>query len=67
VRSPTDQKKLLTDFSEDLVLYSKWPHLKTFVYCIYNSDDLKDPEGLQQLSGKKDIGGKVFHAEVVLT
>jgi REase_DpnII-MboI len=66
VRSPNDQKQLLSDFAEDLVLYSKWPHLKTFVFCVYNSDDLKDPEALHQLSGRKDMSGKVFHAEIVL-
>lgn len=66
VRSPDDQKQIVKDFSEDLVLYTKWAPLRTLVYVIYNSGDLSDPEALVKLDGRKEIAGKVFHSKMVL-
>ncbi|PKA06420.1 hypothetical protein [Leptospira harrisiae] len=62
-RSESDQEKFLTDFSKDLLLYSKWPNLKYFIFFIYNSHFLKDKDEFQRLSGEK----KVFeNVEIVL-
>jgi len=51
VRRPDDQRRIFEEFSQDLVLYAQWPHLKTLLYLIYNSSDLKDPETLEKLGG----------------
>ena len=66
VRSPDDQAAFLRQFSEDLMLYSKWAPLKTLLYVIYNSGDLRDREALLKLDGRKDINGKVFVTKIVL-
>lgn len=63
---PSDQKRIFEQFSQDLLLYSQWPHLKTLLYLIYNSSDLVDPEALEKLSGEQEINGKRFIVEVIL-
>lgn len=67
VRSPSDQKSIFNDFSQDLVLYASWPPIKTLIYLIYNSSDLRDPEALERLGGPKDINGKKFDVKIVLS
>lgn len=67
VRSPDDQKRLVSEYSQDLVLYTAWPHLKTLIYLVYNSDDLADPEALEKLSGPQEISGKRFESKIVLS
>lgn len=66
VRGPNEQKNLVDDFAKDILLYSKWEHLKVFFYLVYNSDDLRDSEELEQLSGWKEINGKKFKVKVIL-
>lgn len=66
VHGPTDQKRIFEEISQDLILYSKWEHLKTLIVLIYNSDDLRDPESLEKLSGVKEINGKRFEVQIVL-
>ncbi|MCJ7483488.1 MAG: hypothetical protein MUO31_11035 [Thermodesulfovibrionales bacterium] len=66
VRSPDDQKVIFNAFSQDLVLYSAWPHLRKLLYVIYNANDLSDPEALEKLSGPKKISGKEFAVNVIL-
>lgn len=66
VRTPDDQKELVKQFSEDLVLYTKWAPLKTLLYVVFNSSDLADPEALTKLDGKKDILGCVFKSKMIL-
>lgn len=66
VRSPDDQKQIVQQFSEDLMLYAQWKPLKSLLYLVYNSRDLRDPEALLKLDGKKDINGKVFTTKMIL-
>jgi REase_DpnII-MboI len=66
VRGPADQKRIFEEYSQDLLLYAEWAHLKTLIYLIYNSDDLKDPEAFEKLSAAQEIGGKRFDVRVVL-
>ena len=66
VRGPDDQRKIFDDFSQDLVLYAAWSPLKTLLFIIYNSSDLRDPESLERLSGTKEISGKRFNTVIVL-
>lgn len=66
VRSPDDQKTIFDDFSRDVLLYTSWPHLKTLLYVIYNSGDLRDPEALEKLSGPRATNGKEFDVKIVL-
>jgi len=65
-RRPDDNKVFFDAFSKDLVLYSSWAPLKHLFYIIYNHNLLKDPEGLEKLSGKKEISGKKFEVKVIL-
>lgn len=65
-RGPEDQRRIFEEYSQDLVLYAEWPHLKTLIYLIYNSDDLRDPEAFEKLSGSQEIGGRRFAVQVVL-
>ncbi|MGE4299107.1 MAG: hypothetical protein AB7E47_13880 [Desulfovibrionaceae bacterium] len=55
VHGPEDQKRLFEEFSQDLVLYAQWPHLKKLVYLIYNSADLRDAEAFEKLSSTQVI------------
>ena len=66
VRSPSDQKSIFNDFSQDLVLYASWAPIRSLIYLIYNADDLRDPEALERLSGPKKINGKEFDVKVIL-
>lgn len=63
---PEDQKRLFEEYSQDLVLYAQWAPLKTLIYVVYNSADLRDPEALEKLSAEQEIGGKRFSVKVVL-
>lgn len=67
VRSPDDQKKIVSDYSQDLLLYTRWPHLRTLIFLVYNSDDLSDPEALEKLSGKQLINGVEFLSQIILS
>jgi hypothetical protein len=66
VRTSSDQGRLVNEFAQDLLLYSKWHPLRTFIFLIVNSHDLQDPEALQRLSGKQEIAGKRYETYVVL-
>jgi hypothetical protein len=65
-RSPSDQKRIFDEYSQDLVLYAKWPHLKTLIFLIYNSSDLRDPDEFIKLGGMQEIAGRRFNVEIVL-
>ena len=67
VRESGDQKRIFEEYSEDLELYSKWPHLKTIIFLIYNASVLRDPEGLERLSGTQERNGKRFDVRIVLS
>lgn len=67
VHGPDDQKRIFDDFSKDLVLYSSWKPLKTLLFLIYNSADLRDPEALEKLSGIKEINGTRFDTRIILS
>lgn len=66
VHRPDDQKRIFEEYSQDLVLYTKWPYLKTLVFLVYNSGDLRDPEALGKLGGKQDVEGRRFEVRMVL-
>jgi hypothetical protein len=66
VHRPDDQKRIFEEYSQDLVLYAKWPHLKTLVFLIYNSGDLRDAEAFEKLSGSQQVGERKFEVRVVL-
>lgn len=66
VHGPNDQNRIVEEFAQDLVHYSKWHPLKTFVYMIYNSRDLRDPEALEKLGGGHEIAGKKYQTHIVL-
>jgi len=66
VHNSGDQKRILEEYSQDLVLYAEWPHLKTLIYLIYNSADLHDPEAFEKLSSPLEINGKKFDVRIVL-
>lgn len=65
-RGPDDQRRIFEEYSQDLVLYAKWPHLKTLIFMIYNSGDLRDPEAFEKMSGPKEFDGKRFNVRIVL-
>lgn len=66
VRSPDDQKRLFDEYSQDLVLYASWPHLRTLIYLIYNSADLRDAEAFEKLAGSHEVSGRRFVTKIVL-
>lgn len=66
VHGPEDQKRLFEEYSQDLVLYAQWPHLRTLIYLIYNSADLRDAEAFEKLSAVQELGGKRFNVQVIL-
>lgn len=66
VRGPKDQQRLVEEFAQDLLLYAKWPHLRHFIYLVYNSADLRDPEALMRLEGDHDVNGTKYRVYVVL-
>ena len=63
---PNDQKRIFEEYSQDLVLYAKWPHLKTPVFLIFNSGDLKDAEAFEKFSAIHEVNGRRFDVRVVL-
>ena len=65
-RGPRDQVRLVEEFAQDVQLYVKWPHLQYFIYYVYNSGDLRDPEALERLSGDREVEGKRFRVFVIL-
>jgi hypothetical protein len=66
VRSPQNQREFVRQFSEDLVLYTKWAPLKTLLYVVYNSSELPDSEALLKLDGEHIVAGKVFRSKMIL-
>lgn len=66
VRGPNDQNRIVEEFAHDLLLYSKWAPLKTFIYLVVNARDLRDPEALEKLSGAHEVTGKRYQTHVVL-
>lgn len=65
--SQSEQKDILTSLSEKLSRYARWPHLRTLVYVVYNSDKLYDPPGLRLgLEGEKVLAGQRFNVVVAL-
>lgn len=66
VHRPDDQRRLFEEFSQDLLLYVEWPHLRELIYLVYNSADLRDPEALERLAGEQEIQGRRFVAKVIL-
>lgn len=66
VRRPEDQRRVFEEYSQDLLLYARWPHLKNLIYLIYNSGDLLDPEAFEKLSGEHEIDGTRFSVSIVL-
>ncbi len=65
VHSPNEQSRIVREFAEDLLLYSKCPFLAHFIYFVYGADDLNEPELLDQLAGHQEINGKRFKAHIV--
>ncbi|WP_143498933.1 hypothetical protein [Pseudomonas sp. Irchel 3A18] len=66
VHGPEDQKRLFEEYSQDLVLYAQWAPLKTLIYLVYNSADLRDPEAFEKLASEQEINGKRFAVKMVL-
>jgi hypothetical protein len=65
VHGPSDQQRIVDDYSNDLLIYTKWPHLKNFIYLVYNAGDLRDPEALDKLAGPQTISGIAFATYIV--
>jgi DpnII restriction endonuclease len=63
---PKDQTRLVEEFAQDLLLYTKWAPLRSFVYFVYNAGDLRDPEALEELGGETEIRGRKFRTYVIL-
>ena len=66
VHGPDDQKRIVDEYANDLLLYTKWPHLKHFIYLVYNAQDLRDPEALEKLGGPQTIDGIMFTSYIAL-
>jgi hypothetical protein len=65
-RTPNDQQRIIDELAQDLLLCSKWQPLNTFIYMIYNSRDLRDPEALERLDANCEIAGKTYSTHIVL-
>lgn len=65
VRSPGEQARIVKEFAEDLLFYSKCQFLEHFIYFVYGADDLNEPELLDKLQGAQMINGKRFEAYIV--
>lgn len=65
VRSPNEQKSIIKQLSEDMVLYTAWENLRILIFLVYNGDDLSDPESLDDLCGQQRINGREFEVEVI--
>ncbi len=66
VRGPEDQKRVVDEHSQDLVLYAKWEPLRRLILLVYNSSVLRDAEALEQLAGRHEVTGRTFEVDVVL-
>lgn len=66
VRGPDDQRRLVEEYSNDLLLYTKWPSLKHLIFLIYNSQDLRDPEAFEKLEGPQNVNGVEFNVYMAL-
>ncbi len=68
VRGPRDQQRIVEEFAQDLLLYTAWAPLQTFIYMIYNSADLRDPEAVARLQGDGNtlLNGKKYRTSIVL-
>ena len=66
VRGPSDQRRIFEELTQDLTLYTEWPHLKDLYVLIYNSGHLKDPEALLRLNGEKLLNDTSFTVHVLL-
>jgi hypothetical protein len=66
VRGPEDQRRIVEEYSNDLLLYTRWAPLKHLVFMVYNSQDLRDPEGLEKLGGPQNVNGVNFNVYMVL-
>ena len=58
---------MFEEFSQDLVLYAQWVHLRTLVYLIFNSGELRDAEAFERLGGQHEVNGRRFEVRVVLS
>lgn len=65
VHGPNEQDRIVKQFAEDQQAYAKWEHLEHFIYVVYGSEDLRDPELLDELQEEKMLNGKHFMAYVV--
>ncbi len=65
VHNPGEQSRIVKEFAEDLLFYSKCPFLEHFVYLVYGADDLNEPELLDKLEGVKELNDKRFRAYIV--
>ncbi|MBR1222446.1 hypothetical protein JQ557_30905 [Bradyrhizobium sp. U87765 SZCCT0131] len=45
---------------------AKWPQLKTLIFLVYNSGDLRDSDELDKLGVMQEVAGLRFKVEVVL-
>jgi len=52
--------------SQDFLLYAQWSYLKTLIFLIYNSADLRDAEAFEKLTSEQEVLGKKFKVKVVL-
>lgn len=66
VRRPDDQRRIFDEFSQDLMLYAQWPHLRLLLLLIYNSADLRDAEALERLAGPQEVDGRRFEVRIIL-
>jgi len=68
VRGPRDQQRIVEEFAQDLLLYTAWAPLQTFIYMVYNSADLRDPEAVARLQGDGNtmLNGKRYRTWIVL-
>jgi hypothetical protein len=68
VRGPGDQQRIVEEFAQDLLLYTAWAPLQTFIYLVYNSADLRDPEAIARLQGDGNtlLNGKRYRTSIVL-
>jgi hypothetical protein len=68
VRGPKDQQRIVEEFAQDLLLYTAWAPLQTFIYLVYNSADLRDPEAIARLQGDGNtlVNGKKYRTSIVL-
>lgn len=66
VHSAADQKRLVEEFSEDLVLYPEWSHLEVLIFYVFNSRVLRDAEALRDLGGPQEVRGARFEVQIIL-